>query len=342
MRSLRIAAVLLALTAAGAAAATPAPSEFFRLSHVQVSSEGGSLAFTVAVNNVQPANRPTLAWSVSPAGGAACENPGFPGGTRSRNGLVVWDQQGASFRWDGARAAGCAGAVSVVAENQYEHCTAIVAVTRKGSTSAAPACALGGYAVGFSTLPVPAGVFLAYDRVKVQLGGPPRGAAAAALQIRAALKAQTAGFDLFPPVWFCNFESTFAPITALQTDLASGASAAAARDARAADHALSSCAPTSVRSAFDRIAASAQPQSPVLAATLEHYFPAVFGFRYLDLVDRFAAENAALAAVEAAVSAGKPGAAAGQVAAVARSAGAISAGLGHYEEGVVRVESAHG
>jgi hypothetical protein len=208
-------------------------------------------------------------------------------------------------------------------------------------TSAAPACALGGYAVGFSTLPVPATVFHAYNQVQAKLSGPPRSAAAAERQIREALRAQTAAFAVFPPILFCNFQRTFAPIAALRTALALGASTAAVRDAGAADHALASCAPVAVRHAFDTLASSAKPQPAALAATLEHYFPVVFGFGYNDVVDRFAAENVALARAEAAAAAGNLGAAAGQIAAVARSARAINAGLDHYQIGVVRVENAH-
>lgn len=340
LRPLCIATVLLALISAGPAAAASIPSAFFKLSRVQVSSHHGSLSFTVAVNNVQPNDGPVLAWSLSPTGGASCEDPGYPGGTRSRNGLVFWDQQGPSFQWDLGTTGRCAGTVSALAENQYEHCTATVAITSKGAKSAAPACALGGYAVGFSTLPVPASVFQAYSRVQAQLSRPPRSAAAAERQISAALKAQKAAFAVFPPIWFCNFAHTFAPIAALGTDLALGSNAAAVRDARAAGHALT-CAPTAVRHAFATLASSAKPQPALLAATLEHYFPTVFGFHYSDLVDGYAAENVALAKAQAAAAAGHSAAAAGQIAAAARSARAISAGLNQYQTAVVRDENAH-
>ena len=341
MRLLWIAAVLLALTSAGASAATSLPTAFFRLSRLHASSAGNSVSFSVAVNHTQSNDQPSLVWSLAPTGGAACENPGFPGGTRSRNGLVVWEEQGPSFRWVRGSVSGCAGTVSVVAENQYEHCTATVAVTPKRLTSTAPACALGGYAVGFSTLPVPVNVFHTYSQVQAQLGHPAGSAAAAESQIRAALKAQTAAFAVFPPVWFCNFERIFTPIAALQTDFARGASTTAVLDARAADHALVSCASTVVRRAFDALAASPNPQPAALAATLEHYFPKVFGFRFSDLVDRFAAENVALATAEKAAAAGNTSAATAQVAAVARSAGALSTGLDHYQSGIVRLENAH-
>jgi|SRR5579862_42855 len=341
-RALSVAVVLFAISASGAGAAPPLQSGFFRLSRVQVEKSSSVLSFSVTVSHVPAGDRATLSWSLAPTGGAPCENAGYPGGTQSRNGLVVWDEQGPTFRWDRGTTGRCAGTVSVVAENQYEHCTAKVAVTPLEAKSAAPACALGGYAIGFSTLPVPAEVFQAYGRIRAELGTPPASAGKAAQLIRKALQAQTAAVALFPPVWFCDFQRTFTPIVALRTDLARSATDASVRDARAADRALSSCAPAPVRTAFDRLAASAKPSVSVLTATLQHYFPAVFGFRYSDLVDRIAAENAALAAAETAAAAGDSAAASRQVAAAARSAGAISAGLDHYQRGVVRVENAHG
>lgn len=341
MRPLCIVVVLFVLTSVGASAATPLPSAFFTLSRVQASSHSGSLSFSVALNHVATDDRPVLAWSLAPSGGAACENSSYPGGTRSRNGLVFWDQQGPTFSWDIGSTGRCAGKVSVVAENQDEHCTAIVEVTSKGTTSAAPACALGGYAVGFSTLPVPASVFHAYTGVQVQLRQPARSAAAAERQIRAVLKAQTAAFAAFPPIWFCDFARTFTPIAALRADLSRGANAAAVREARAAGNALK-CAPTVVRRAFNTLATSAKPQLALLTATLEHYFPTVFGLHYNDLVNGFAAENVALANAEAATAAGNSGAAASQLAAVAQSAQTISKNLNHYQASVVRVENAQG
>ncbi len=101
------------------------------------------------------------------------------------------------------------------------------------------------------------------------------------------------------------------------------------------------CAPAAARRAFDTLATSAKPQPALLAATLKHYFPTVFGLRYNDLVDAFAAENEALAKDEAAAAAGNSAAGAGQMAAVARSARAIGAELGHYQTGVTRLENAH-
>jgi hypothetical protein len=332
-------ALLVALFQAAAVAAAPMRAGFFGLAPVQTVAHAGSLLFTVAVRHVPPGERPTLAWSLEPRGGTSCENAGFPGGTRSRNGLVVWDQQGPTFRWDFGAGSRCAGTVSVVAENQYEHCTATVAVTSTAARSAAPACALGGYAVGFSILPVPAGVFHAYARIQAELAGPPRSAAADARRIRTALRVQLASFALFPPVWFCSFERLFTKITALRADLAQG-STATTRDARAVDRSLASCAPAPVRTAFARLSASPKPNPAALAATVARYFPPVFGFRYRDLVDRVAAEEAALAAAERAAAAARPDAA-HQVATADLSVRAISTGLDRYQRHVSRVENAH-
>jgi hypothetical protein len=333
-----IGVLAVALTASGAAAAARGPG-FFQISRLHVRREGSALVFQVALAHVAANDRPTLAWSLAPTGGAACENMTFPGGTRSRRGLVVWDQQGPTFRWD--RGSGrCAGTVSVVAENQYVHCTSKAAVTLTGVRSAAPACALGGYAIGFSTLPVPAGVFRSYGRMQAELTGPPRSASAAARQIRRALQAQTSAFALFPPVWFCSFQRIFPPIVAVRSDLSRGASTAATRDARAAAGALARCAPAPVRAAFRRLAAS--PSSAAFGAALGRYFPPVFGFRFGDLVDRTAAEDLALAAAESAAAAGRVGVAARQAAIAGRAVGAIGGGLDRYQRHVEKVENANG
>jgi len=337
--TLRSVAVVLALASVGtAAAATPLKSGFFQLSRVSTRTQGSTLSFTVAVSHVPAGDKPTLAWSITPTGGAACENNAYPGATLSRDGLVVWDEQGPTFQWIRGKKASCAGTVSVVAENQYEHCTAKVTVQQTTAKNAVPACALGGYAIGFSTLPVPAGVFKAYGSVSAELARPARSAAAAATEIRNALRTQTASLALFPPVWFCNFQTTFTPIAALRADLIAGSTAAATRDARAAQQALAKCAPASVRSAFGRLATSPNPN--VLDATLAHDFPTIFGFRYGDLVDRVAAEEVALTAAEAAT--GDPAAVTQQVTAARSSALGISTGLDHYQKAVERVENANG
>jgi len=296
--------------------------------------------FSVSVGDVPPGDKPTLQWSLAPSGGPACENPSYPGATLSRNGLVVWDEQGPTFRWLLGRGARCTGKVSVLAENQYEHCTATVAVTPTGTRSEKPACALGGYAIGFSTLPVPAGVFRAVDRMRAVLAAPQATATAAAAAIRKALREESASLALFPPVWFCDFAKTFAPIAALRADLLLGKRQAARQDARAGGGVLARCAPAPVRRAFAQLAAS--PQTALLAATLGRYFPTVFGFRFDDLVNRIATEDVALHQAEAAAVAGNAKTAAAGIAAAGKVVQAVSARLDRYQRGVEHVENAHG
>lgn len=321
----------------GAVAAKIPGAAFFKLSRVHVATTRGVVLFNVSVLQVSSSDRPTLEWSLAPVGGSACENSSYGAGTVSRNGVVVWDQQGPSFRWI-FKAGRCSGRVGVVAENQYEHCTATVAVSGGGTKSAAPACAVGGYAVGFSTLPVPAGVFEAYGTLRARLSTRPRTAAAALSVIDAALRAQTAALAEFPPVWFCAFTRVFSPVEALRVDLSRGTRAAA--DAAAVQRALASCAPPPVRAAFARVAAS--PSAKALDVALAHGFPTLFGFRFGDLIDRIAAETVALGSARTAAAAGNLKTATQQLATASTSATSIATGLDHYQHRVVRVENAHG
>lgn len=337
LKSLAVTALLVLIAADGAAAAKIPGAAFFRLSRVHVQTTPGALLFNVSVTQVPPTDRPTLEWSLAPRGGSACENSSYGPGTVSRNGLVVWDQQGPGFRW-AFKAGRCRGKVAVVAENQYEHCTATVSVSASGSKSAAPACALGGYAIGFSTLPVPARVSEAYGIMRARLSTRPRTAAAAVAAIDAALRAQTAAFTEFPPVWFCPFTRVFTPVEALRIDLSRGARAGA--DAAAVERARAKCAPSSVRAAFARVASS--PSAAALDAALAHGFPTLFGFRFGDLVDRVAAETVALDAARAAAAARRLKAATQQLATASTSANSIATALDHYQRRVERIENAHG
>ena len=335
---LALAALLVCIGAGGAGAAKLPGAAFFRLSHVHVQATPGVLTFRVSVIHAPAGDQPTLEWSLAPAGGgAACENSSYGAGTASLNGLIVWDQQGPSFRWAFEHGR-CSGKVAVLAENQYEHCTATVAVSPAGTNSAAPACALGGYAIGFSTLPVPAGVFKAYGTVRARLSTRPRTAAAAVRAIDAALRAQQAAFAEFPPVWFCSFTRVFAPIEALRVDLLRGTSTDV--DAAAAERTLAKCAPATVRAAFARFASS--PSAAALEAALARGFPTLFGFRFGDLINRVAAEVDALDAARAAAAADSLETARQQLATASTSAKSISTTIDHYQRRVVRVENAHG
>ncbi|MBV8395086.1 MAG: hypothetical protein JO064_02340 [Actinobacteria bacterium] len=337
MRLLFVASVALLVVSGTANAAKIPGAAFFKLSRVHVQPARSALLFDVAVTDVPPNDRPTLEWSIAPVGGSACDNASYGPGTLSRHGLVVWDEQGPTFRWS-FKSDRCTGKVAVVAENQYEHCTATVVVSAGSTKSAAPACAIGGYAIGFSTLPVPAGVFEAYGTVRAELTTKPRSAAAVAGAIGRALRAQTAAFAEFPPVWFCTFTKVFTPIEALRVDLERGASTSA--DAAAVQQALAKCAPGAVRSAFARVAAS--PSSAGLDAALARGFPTLFGLRFADLVDRVAAETVALDAARAAAAAGHLDVASKQLEIAGTSATTVGSELDGYQRGVERVENAHG
>jgi hypothetical protein len=279
---------------------------------------------------------PDLQWSLAPAGGAACENRSYGVGVRSLGGLVGWDQQGPTFRWTFEPGA-CTGTVSIVAENSYEHCTAKAVVAAGRVTSASPACALGGYSVGFSTLPVPADVFDAYGRVAAELRKPPKTAAAAVQAIRTAIRAQNRAFALFPPVWFCSFSSLLEPIVAVRVDMLGGTRVPA--DLRAAKAALAKCAPAGIRTAFARAAGSTSPAA--LDAALAHV-PPVFGFEFAGLVDRVAAESIALDRARRAAGAENLALAGRDLATASSSAGSFRRALDHYQHHVVRVENANG
>jgi hypothetical protein len=327
--------VALALASSAGAAKIPGES-LFDLSRVQVQTQSDALLFAVKVVHAPAHDSPDLEWSLAPAGGAACENSGYGVGLRSLNGLVVWDQQGPTFRWT-FRPGACTGTVSIVAENSYEHCTAKVVVAVGRVTSASPACALGGYSVGFSTLPVPAGVFDAYHTVAAQLRKPPKTAAAAVRTIRNALQAQSRAFALFPPVWFCDFSSLLTPIVAVRIDILHGTRVPP--DIQAAKEALAKCAPSSIRAAFARAAGSTSPAA--LDAAFAHV-PPVFGFNFSDVVDRVAAESIALDRAEQAARAGNLTLAARDLATASSSAGSFTTALDHYQHHVVNVENANG
>jgi hypothetical protein len=110
--------------------------------------------------------------------------------------------------------------VSVAAENEYEHCDASSSVVVTGTTprdGPSASCALGGYTLTSSTLPVPAALLSLYQRLDTSLsalvtrarhGTLGAGALAAALQ--PLLRAQQRAFgQLFPPVWGCSFTRLF-------------------------------------------------------------------------------------------------------------------------------------
>jgi hypothetical protein len=332
-----VAVIVIALFAGtGAGAANLPGSSFFRLSRVHVQPQRGALLFSVAVTHVRAHDNPDLEWSLAPVGGPACENRGYANGLQSKNGLVVWDQRGPTFRWQ-FKTGTCTGTVSVIAENSYEHCTSRVVVTSNDLTSGAPACALGGYAVGFSTLPVPAGVFDAYRTVVASLNGAPKSPAVVAKTIRAVLGAQSRAFALFPPLWACDFSRVLAGLVALRVDMLRGRRVAA--DVQAAKASLANCAPPAVSAALARAATSTS--TTTLDAVFAHA-PPVFGFHLTNLVDSVAAETLALDRAEHAAKTGDLTLASQQLEAAANTASSLSRGVNRYQHHVIQVENANG
>lgn len=293
LRGLAIAAALLVV--AGAAAATPASTEssstesaFFRLSPIEaVSLAGRSLTrYSVSVSNAPVGNTPFARWYLDlPAGADGCTNELVPGGTRLSPTRYVWKNQGTSFTWyHGAkgsypadRAYGCdqakigqagyPGAVTVVLENDSQHCTATFAGTAPGpepEPGPQPVCGLGGYI----PLPLPRGLLQTYATVDRGLARLIAQAQAGRLEGGALRRAVTSTFEpqsaalarLFPPIWGCDFGTLFNPlltteavvakqITALATArrLPGSSLAVDAGSVTALDRALRACEPSSSR-----------------------------------------------------------------------------------------------
>ena len=303
-----------------AQATNPAASSslFFRMSPVQaVGSEGLSATrYSVQVTNAPVGNAPYARWYLdlkpSSSTGRSCTNDVLPGGVRLKGSRYVWKNQGMSFVWyHGAkgsypsdRSYGCVqgelgqngypGTVTVVFENDSQHCTATFVGVASGSEPAfgqQPVCALGGYL----PLPVPHKLLATYASVdrnltalirRVESGKFTGGSAELARAINTILRPQTKAFDhLFPPVWGCGFGAVFGPMVqvraALETqveDLAAGrqpSSSALDEDVtllRAAASSVRACKPSATRPlgapeaavvALDRLAA----ESAALRAT---------------------------------------------------------------------------
>ena len=164
---------------------------------------------------------------------------------------------------------GYPGTLSVVFENDSEHCTARFTGVVSGSVplEGPPAsCALGGYL----PLPVPHTLLRTYSKVdrelsalirQVRAGKFRHRAAALRAAITVALEPQTRSFaKFFPPVWGCDFDSVFSPMVVLRgglegqiAELAAGkrlARSALVADVdsmRTAANAVRACRPTSSR-----------------------------------------------------------------------------------------------
>lgn len=241
-RLLCVLALVLLLGPAGGAAASPGAAEslFFRLSPIQAVTLAHQSAtrYSVTVSDAPVGNEPYARWYLDlPAGAADCTDAVLAGGTRVSRTEFAWKNQGTTFAWyHGARGTyradrsyGCdqarigrhgyPGRVTVVFENDSQHCTATftgVAAGPEPRSGPQPVCELGGYV----PLPVPKELLDTYsnvDRELTELIARAQAAKAtgAALDraIVSILQPQTAAFErLFPPVWGCDFGSVFSPL----------------------------------------------------------------------------------------------------------------------------------
>ena len=252
--SLALASALALDPAAAHAAAPGAAGSFFNVSPIQaVSPAAGSVTrYRVTVTNAPPGNAPYARWYLDlkpPASTAlACSNLVLPGGEQVAQNRYLWKNLGTAFVWyHGAkgtygahRAYGCdqsrigrdgyPGTVTVVLENDSQHCTATFAGTAGGARpeyGPKPVCALGGYI----PLPVPRGLLQIYAKAEMELraliqqvqrGTVTGRSGALGRALDAILQPQSASLNqLFPPVWGCGFEAVFSQV--LQVRRAFGA-----------------------------------------------------------------------------------------------------------------------
>ncbi len=280
-------------TAAGAAPPDPGATFFFDVSRIEAVPFPGLSAtrYEVEVTNAPIGNTPYARWYLnlkpSASSGASCDNALLAGGERLSPTRYGWRNQGRSFVWyhgpadsyPADRSYGCdqaelghggyPGRVTVVLENDSQHCTATFAGVVTGSRPqyGPPAvCALGGYL----PLPVPHALLGAYARVgsnlnaliqQVRAGKTPIGGAAFGRALETILEPQTKAFGkLFPPVWGCNFTAVFDPVllakSALETQIAELAGGGHvprsaldedARNMKATTGAVRACEPTASR-----------------------------------------------------------------------------------------------
>jgi hypothetical protein len=212
-------------------------SEFFAMSPIRAEfvPTAAATQFSVALRNVSPGNQPNFRWSltldrsaVASATRSVCEDEKLAGGHRIGADEFVWANQGPSFLWYATSGAKCAGLVTVVAENEYEHCTASLEVPLPSPDleSGRPAsCELGGYTIGPSTLPVPARLLKGYavtSSVLAQLaaetrrGTLPRDRLVRLVDTLLA-RQRSSIRNLFPPVYGCRFSTVFQPLVGSAT-----------------------------------------------------------------------------------------------------------------------------
>jgi hypothetical protein len=283
---------VLALGSGGARGAHQDPSVplFFGLSPIHAVPLSGRSAtrYSVQLSNAPVGNTPYARWYLDLKGSASgllCTNDLLPGGALVSGTRYGWKNLGTTFTWFyGAkgsyradRSYGCdqaelgrnryPGTLTVVFENDSEHCTAKFTGVVRGSVpvEGPPAsCALGGYL----PLPVPQSLLRTYAKVdgklsaligQVAAGEFTHRPAALRQAIARTLEPQTRAFSrLFPPVWGCDFDTVFGPLVLVRgtleaqvAELAAGkpvARSALAADAgsmRSAANAVRLCRPTS-------------------------------------------------------------------------------------------------
>jgi hypothetical protein len=303
-------ALALGLAAGGAGAATPASTAapLFALSRITAVSVPAESAtrFTVTLAGVPADDAPSFSWYLQLARtapgsrAASCTNRVLAGGARLSQLEYRWTNQGASFTWyHGAvgsyradRSYGCdqsaigrsgyPGTVTLVVENEYQHCTASfpgLDAGTKPELGPPASCALGGYSLTASLLPVPAALLALYGRVDTELGailararhGGVTPAGALADSLNAILQEQSSAYGrLFPPVWGCDFDGLFHAVVVARTAFAQPAPAGSladdSTDMRQLDRALASCersatnpdgAPRAVVAQAERLSAEA-------------------------------------------------------------------------------------
>jgi hypothetical protein len=345
-------------SAARLAAGSPEPF-FFGLSRIEAVSlpKESATQYSVTVTNPPVGNAPASRWylHLKPAGSSArCTNGALLGGTPVSGNELVWKNLGPRFVWYHGAKGGCdqtaighggyPGTVTVVFENDAQHCTATFAGIPTGSAPeyGPPAvCALGGYL----PLPVPRRLLQIYTNVDTGLTALIQRARAGKVGARGAtldrdiasiLQPQRSAFThLFPPVWGCSFNTLFDRVLQVKSAL-EGQSATLAADARYLDAmaaSLSACKPSPTRPlgvpnavlhAVDELrsettALRTQKRGTALSAKLQSLdrnfdaivsrsFPVVFGMPYGVLLDRVQAEDSAIAVAERAAEAGHTGA----------------------------------
>lgn len=249
---LGVAAGLVLASGAGAAAKPPVPSSaLFSLSPLRAVALPAESAtrYTVSLSGAPANNVPTFSWYLHLGGGLPrCNDAVLGGGRKLGPDEYVWVNQGSTFVWyHGSRGsyaadrsygcdqaalghAGYPGTVTLVVENEYQHCSASFAGTGVGARTtagAAASCALGGYSLGASMLPVPAPLLALYRSFDAVLGGliaQARRGTISAPTLTSALEAlqrrQASAFvQLFPPVWGCGFDGLFDGVSVAKASL---------------------------------------------------------------------------------------------------------------------------